>query len=186
MQSLRINSFNHQFLKTPSKSAFNCFPIGAAVKEKKLKLDEIDRKIVQALQSNGRAAYKTIARQLKVSDGTVRFRTERMIRQNFLKISASVNPLYFDDAIAAQVGVNLEKRANREIMEAIAALDGVQSVVNVTGRYDLVIEVCATSRDALRRFLVDDLSTVPGISSSESFIYLDAINKWVKMDRRRC
>ena len=70
-------------------------------------------------------------------------------------------------------------------METIAALDGVQSVVNVTDRYDLVIEVCATSRDALRRFLVDDLSTMPGISSKESFIYLEVISKWVKMDSRR-
>ena len=150
--------------------------------EKKLQLDDVDRHIVRALQENGRASYKTIARQLGVSDGTVRFRTERMVRQGFLKISARVDPLYFENSIAAQVGVNLEKRANREIMEAIADLNGVQSVVNVTGRYDLIIEVCAESRDALRRFLVEDLSTIPGISSSESFIFLEAINKWVKMD----
>ena len=149
---------------------------------KKLQLDELDRQIVHALQANGRVAYKTIARQLGVSDGTIRFRTERMIRLGFLKISASVNPLYFENSIAAQVGINLEKRANREIMETIAALNGVQSVVNVTGRYDLIIEVCAGSRDALRRFLVEDLSTIPGISSSESFIFLEAIHKWVKMD----
>ncbi|MBC2743517.1 MAG: Lrp/AsnC ligand binding domain-containing protein [Desulfosarcina sp.] len=57
-------------------------------------------------------------------------------------------------------------------METIAALDGVQSVVNVTGRYDLVIEVCVASRDALRRFLVEDLSTIPGICFSESLSIL--------------
>ena len=152
------------------------------MKAKPLRLDEIDRQIIRALQKNGRVAYKTIARQLNVSDGTVRLRTERMIHHHFLKISARVDPLYFDSSIAAQVGVNLEKRANREIMETIAALDGVQSVVNVTGRYDLLIEVCVTSRDALRRFLVEALSTIPGVCSSESFIYLEAVNKWVEMD----
>ena len=151
------------------------------MKTKSLQLDEIDRQIISALQKNGRTSYKTIARQLKVSDGTVRLRTERMIQANFLKISAQVDPLYWDDSIAAQVGINLEKRATREIMETIAALDGVQSVVNVTGRYDLLIEVCAASRNALRRFLVESLSAIPGISSSESFIYLEAVNKWVKM-----
>ncbi len=151
------------------------------MEEKKRPLDEVDRQIVRALQANGRVAYKTIARQLGVSDGTIRFRTERMIRSGFLKISASVNPLYFENSIAAQVGINLEKRANREIMETIAELNGVQSVVNVTGRYDLIIEVCAGSREALRRFLVEDLATIPGISSSESFVFLEAIHKWVKM-----
>ena len=150
--------------------------------KKRRQLDEVDKQIIQALQENGRVSYKTIARQLGVSDGTVRFRTERMIRQGFLEISARVDPLYFESSIAAQVGVNLEKRANREIMEAIADLNGVQSVVNVTGRYDLIIEVCAESRDALRRFLVEGLSTIPGITSSESFVFLEAIDKWVKMN----
>lgn len=148
---------------------------------KKMQLDEIDYKIIHALQKNGRASYKHIARSIGVSDGTVRFRTERLMKNNILRISASINPLYFENSIVAQVGINLEKRANRMVMETISTFKGVQSVSNVTGRYDLVIEVFVNSRSELRTFLVEELSTIKEICSSESFIYLEAVNKWVKI-----
>lgn len=148
------------------------------MKERPLALDEVDYKIIEELQKNGRESYKNIARKLGVSDGTVRLRTERMIRNNYLRISASVNPLYFENSLIALVGVNLEERANSEIMDKISRLGGVQSVVNVSGRYDLLVEVFVPSRNAFRSFIVDDLSHVGGIKSTETFMFLDAINKW--------
>ncbi len=143
--------------------------------------DRIDMEIIRALQKNGRESYKNIAKKLNVSDGTVRLRVEKMIRNNYLKISASVNPLFFENCIVAQVGLNLEKRANKETMERISRFKGVQSVSNVTGRYDLIIEVFVNSRNELRQFLIEELSTISGIKATESFVFLEAINKWVEI-----
>ena len=148
--------------------------------EKDLNLDQMDRQIIDALQKNGRESYKSIAQKLGVSDGTVRLRTERMIRSGYLRISASVNPMFFEYGLTATVGVSLEGRANAEIMRAIAALDGVQSVANVSGRFDLLVEIHVSSRNDLRRFLVDDLSAVGGIQNTETFLYLETIDKWVR------
>ncbi|PKN39612.1 MAG: Lrp/AsnC family transcriptional regulator, partial [Deltaproteobacteria bacterium HGW-Deltaproteobacteria-20] len=63
---------------------------------------------------------------------------------------------------------------------AIASLDGVQSVSNVSGRFDLLVEIHVASRNDLRRFLVDDLSALGGIQNTETFLYLETINKWVQ------
>jgi len=150
------------------------------VNEKELNIDHMDRQIIDALQKNGRESFKSIAQKLGVSDGTVRLRTERMIRSGYLRISASVNPMFFEDGLTATVGVSLEGRANAEIMRAIAALDGVQSVANVSGRFDLLVEIHVASRNELRRFLVDDLSAVGGIQNTETFLYLETIDKWVR------
>ncbi|OEU68794.1 MAG: AsnC family transcriptional regulator [Desulfovibrio sp. S3730MH75] len=150
------------------------------MKDRALVLDDIDRKIIDELQRNGRESYKNIARKLGVSDGTVRLRTERMIKNDYLRITASVNPLYFENSLIALVGVNLEGRANREVMDKIAAVSGVQSVVNVSGRYDLLVEVFVPSRNAFRQCLVDDLSNVGGIKSTETFMFLDAVDKWAE------
>jgi Lrp/AsnC family transcriptional regulator for asnA, asnC and gidA len=151
------------------------------VADSKIQIDHIDREIIRALQKNGRESYKNIARNLDVSDGTVRLRVDKMIRNNYLKISASVNPLFFENCIFAQVGLNLEKRADKEIMERLSQFDGVQSVNNVTGRYDLVIELFVNSREELRLFLVEELSAIGGIKATESFIFLETINKWVEI-----
>ena len=150
------------------------------MEEKKLVLDDVDRGIIEELQVNGRESYKSIARKLGVSDGTVRLRTERMIRMGYLRISASVNPLFFENTLTCLVCLNLERRADRTLMEQLAALPGVQSVINPTGRYDLMVEVSVPSRKALRSFLVDQLSDIGGIVATESFVYLDATNKWVE------
>lgn len=150
------------------------------MKDRPLVLDEIDRKIIEELQYNGRESYKNIARKLGVSDGTVRLRTERMIKNDYLRITASVNPLYFENSLIAMVGINLEERANSDIMEKISKVSGVQSVINVSGRFDLLVEVFVPSRNAFRQFLVDDLSHVGGIKSTETFMFLDAINKWAE------
>ncbi|WP_320005882.1 Lrp/AsnC family transcriptional regulator [Maridesulfovibrio sp.] len=150
------------------------------MKERPLVLDEVDRKIIEELQRNGRESYKNIARKLGVSDGTVRLRTERMIKNDYLRITASVNPLYFENSLIAMIGINLEERANPEIMEEIAKVPGVQSVMNVSGRFDLLLEVFVPSRNAFRKFLVDDLSNIGSIKSTESFMFLEAVNKWAE------
>lgn len=148
--------------------------------KKKLNLDVTDFEIIRLLQANGRESYTNIATKLGVSDGTVRYRVERMMEAGYLRITASVDPLFFEETLTAIIGVNLEGRANEGIMERIGDLRGVQSVINVTGRYDLLVEVFATSRKDLRRFLVDDLSALGGVVSTEAFMYLEAVNKWVE------
>lgn len=153
------------------------------VNEKEITLDHTDRRIIAALQENGRESYKNIAQRLGVSDGTVRLRTERLLKSGYLRVSASVNPMFFEDGLTATVGVSLEGRANAQIMRAIANLDGVQSVSNVSGRFDLLVEIHVASRSDLRRFLVDDLSALGGIQNTETFLYLETINKWVQQRR---
>ena len=141
--------------------------------------DDIDRQIIAELQKNGRTSFKDIARKLELSDGTIRLRVGKMIAEGLLKITAQVNPLYFENSIVALVGMSLEKRDHRQIMEKIVRMNGVKSVINSTGRYDIVAEVFFHSREELRSFLMENLNKIGGILSSETFIYLDAIQKWV-------
>lgn len=141
--------------------------------------DELDLQIIDALAENGRAAFKEIARDLGVSDGTVRMRVGRLLESGYLRITAQQNPFGTARGLCAIIGMNLEKRTHRETMEELARLSGVVSVANVTGAYDLVMEVYLPSRDALNVFLFGELAAVPGIRSTETFILLDGINKWV-------
>ena len=80
------------------------------MRQKNLQIDDVDRAIIAELQRNGRVSYKDIARKLKLSDGTIRFRTEKMIKNNFLRITASVNPFYFKNISMALIGINIETR----------------------------------------------------------------------------
>ncbi len=142
-------------------------------------LDELDQKIIQELQENGRRSYKEIAKKLKVSDGTVRLRTEKMIEKGLIRIKALINPFKLEHRICAIIGINLERRGHVEKMNQISKLKGVTSVMNATGRYDLFVEVFVDSQKDLMEFLVNEISKVDGIQATETFVYLDGINKWV-------
>ena len=151
------------------------------MKKYSLSIDDLDKRIIKELQQNGRMTYKSIARKLNVSDGTVRFRTRRLIQKKLLKVSASINPFLMETSIAALVGMQLEKRTHKQTMEKIAALEGVVSVCNATGEFDLLVEVLVDSREGLNKFLIEDLSRIEGIQSTQTFVYLDAINKWIEI-----
>jgi DNA-binding Lrp family transcriptional regulator len=144
-------------------------------------LDDIDRSIIYELQQDGKASSRDIGEKLNVSDGTVRFRINKLMKKNMLRVTASVNPFAFANGMIALVGMELEKRTHAATMEKIAALSGVLSVCNVTGKYDLMVEVFLESRENLNKFLIDGLSSIEGITRSETFIVLDAINKWVTL-----
>jgi Lrp/AsnC family transcriptional regulator for asnA, asnC and gidA len=149
------------------------------MKDHSVETDVLDDQIIQALSRDGRLSFKEIARDLGVADGTVRARTTRLIEAGLIRISAMRNPFAQERGLNALVGMELEKRTHRRTMELIAALPGVLSVANVTGSYDLVVEVFLPSRDALNTFLFEELATVEGIRSTETFVLLDAINKWI-------
>lgn len=141
--------------------------------------DAIDKEIIGALQENGRASFKKIGRDLDISDSTVRFRTERMIKAGFLRITAVVDPLFDENSILALVGIKLQKGNHHDLNRRILDIPGVKSVVNCTGSFDLLVEVFAENREGLRRILVRDMPKLEVVAVTETFIYLEALNKWV-------
>jgi Lrp/AsnC family transcriptional regulator for asnA, asnC and gidA len=143
--------------------------------------DHLDRKIILELQKNGRISYKDIAKKLNISDGTIRFRVGKLMQKNILRITASINPFALQNGVAALVGMQLEKRTHQQTMEKILQIKGVSSVTNVTGSYDLMVEVFFESRQELRKFLVEGLSEIGGINRTETFVYLDGLNKWTEL-----
>lgn len=76
----------------------------------KKKLDDLDIKIILELQEDARRPFKKMANRLKVSEGTVKNRVNRLIEKDVLKLEARVNPFALPNKVAAVVGVNLTER----------------------------------------------------------------------------
>ena len=57
------------------------------------RIDATDMKIIRLLQKNGRMSNTEIAKQTGVSETTVRYRLQRLTREDFIQIVAMVNPL---------------------------------------------------------------------------------------------
>ena len=144
-----------------------------------MELDKTDWQIIDIL-SQENIPNSEVARMLGVSEGTVRQRIKRLKATGDLKIKALRNPNTLGNEQLAVVAVTVaEARLLDQKAREISQLPHVLSVAIVSGQYDLLVEVLLDSNKGLVKFLTESLSTVQGISKTESFVVLKSYNKFV-------
>lgn len=149
----------------------------------KLDLGPQDKKLLSVLAEDGQLSVGLVSERLGVTSPTTRSRMKNLINAGVLRIAGLVDPFKVKGLEIALVGINVATHSKMDdMMERIAGLDRVNWVAVVTGRYDIVAEVVLTEgTDDLYTFINDDLSSVGGVSSSESFVVMKAKRKWVPL-----
>jgi Lrp/AsnC family transcriptional regulator for asnA, asnC and gidA len=118
------------------------------------RLDETDRAILRLLQEDGRLQYGAIARQLGVSDGTVRNRIMQMMNDGVFRIFAVADPVKLGYEGYAMLLLRLAAGADPDaIAEHFRELPNVTFVVSTAGQYGMLVEVVVESPQALHEFL---------------------------------
>jgi Lrp/AsnC family transcriptional regulator, regulator for asnA, asnC and gidA len=134
-------------------------------------LDDANRAIIEALQRDGRLPYGTIAEEVGLSEAAVRRRVQRLREAGVMQIVAVTDPLQLGFHRQAMVGVRVEGDV-RLVADKLSELEEVDYVVMCAGSFDLLVEVVCEDDDALFRLLNDSFRSVPGVRSTESFVYL--------------
>ena len=140
-------------------------------------IDELDKRIIEHLQEDGRRPFTRIADELGVSEAAVRARTNRMVERGILQIVGVTDPLRIGFSQMAMIGIRCEASQLMEVAEAVAAFPEVDYVVVTAGTYDIVIETVCEDNEALLRFLVDRLRTIDGVRDTETFVYLRIVKQ---------
>lgn len=134
-------------------------------------LDGVNRAIIEALQRDGRLAYAAIADEVGLSEAAVRRRVQRLREAGIMQIVAVTDPLQLGFRRQAMVGIRVEGDV-RVVASKLSAIEEVDYVVVCAGTFDLLAEVVCEDDDALFRLLNDAVRSVPGVRSTESFMYL--------------
>ena len=85
-------------------------------------IDEVDLRIIQMLNADGRTPFSQIAQKLGVSTGMIRQRYHRLVQDGVLQVVAVTNPLLMGFTTMAQIGVKVDVGRLEEIAEQIASL----------------------------------------------------------------
>jgi Lrp/AsnC family transcriptional regulator for asnA, asnC and gidA len=138
-----------------------------------VKLDPVNRRIIEILQREGRRPLTVIARELGISEAAVRGRVRRLTDAGVMDVVAVTNPLLLGFEVMALVGV----QANSDIQAVARVVSDwpeTSYVVITSGSYDLLVEVvCEHNRHLLET--VQRLREIPGVKSTETFMYLDMV-----------
>jgi Lrp/AsnC family transcriptional regulator, regulator for asnA, asnC and gidA len=134
-------------------------------------LDETSKRIVEQLQQDGRRPYATIAKAVGLSEAAVRQRVQRLLDAGVMQIVAVTDPLRVGFQRQALIGLKIEGDL-REAARQLAALDEVDYVVVCAGSFDLLAEIVCEDDDHLLSILNDHVRTIPGVTNTETFVYL--------------
>ncbi len=134
-------------------------------------IDKIDLKIVNLLLEDGRKSASEIARQIgEVSERAVRYRIERMIEEDVVRISAVVRPEAFGLPIRADVWLEVESDRIRDVAQIMAGCENVTYVACSIGENDISIQVVAKDTDEVYRFVTETVRKVPGVRRTTTSI----------------
>ncbi|MEJ2533467.1 MAG: Lrp/AsnC family transcriptional regulator [Halioglobus sp.] len=149
-----------------------------------LELDAIDHGIISLLRADGRMPYRAIARELGVTENTVRGRVRRLEESNTMRVVAVTDIEAAGYSMLLAVGVQVEGRSPEEVAQELARFTEVFSVNVVVGAHDLEILVVAEGRPALERLLTERLAGVPGVRRLTPALALDVLKNqpdWVPL-----
>lgn len=142
--------------------------------DQSVQLDDVDRRIVSALQADGRMSVNALAERVNVSRATAYQRLGRLRQDGVIRgFTAEVDPRKLGLPIAAVVMVSVEQHEWREVADKLRRLPGVEWLAFTTGGFDFVVLVRAPDVDHLRDVVLVGFQSMPEVHSTQTLFLLD-------------
>jgi Lrp/AsnC family leucine-responsive transcriptional regulator len=145
------------------------------------KLDEIDRRIVQALQADGRMSNQDLAEKVGLSPSPcarrVRLLEEAGIIQGYVAV---VDQKKLGLPVSVFASIKLERQREEELDRfgaAVARWPEVADCYLMTGPRDYLLRIIVSDLAAYERFLKDKLTRLDNVASIESSFALGQVKR---------
>ena len=146
-------------------------------------LDKLDRQILNALQTDGRATYEQIAEQVGLSASAVLRRVKRLEDSGVIdRYVALVKPEAVGLGLTAYLNVRLEKHTEthkRNPMDvfrvSVQAWPEVVECASLTGEMDYLLRVVVQDMAHYSRFIMDTLLKHPSVQDCKTSFVLDRV-----------
>ena len=147
----------------------------------KRRLDNLDCHLIRLLQKDGRMPNKAIAKQLAISEFTVRKRMKRLIDNGIIRIVAVANPMDLGFEIAGNLKIRIDLKKTEHVLENLKKIDALIWIALTTGSTDIDVEFVARSLSGLHHLIFNQISKIDGILSTETSLLVDLVkdkNDW--------
>lgn len=138
-------------------------------------IDNLDQKIIEELQIDGRDAYIDLAKKLGVVEGTIRKRIKHLLAKDIIKVVAVPDVRKLGYGFIAIMGLQVKMEDLRKVADKLSKSKHVCYLAFVAGRFDLVAIILSQSPEELSQFIEKEIPAIPSISRTETFINLEII-----------
>ena len=140
-----------------------------------MKIDKTSLAIIKHLRE-GRKSFQKIAKDLSITENTVRARVKRLTEEEVLAVTGLVDPEAIPGHRLVMVGIKLGTMDLVKKGDEFSRLKGVVSVCVVTGQYDLILTVLLNDTHDLLDFYMKQVSKIKDVQSAETFVVYKAYN----------
>lgn len=142
-------------------------------------LDPIDRRLLEALQQDARASLVDLARLVDLSPSGLQKRLRKLEEQGAVRCYAAVldrEQMGYDLLCFVSVTLNRHEPAGVDgFRRAVQTIPEVLECHHITGEHDYLLKVVVRNRSHLERFLIEQLTPLPGIDKIRTSIVLREI-----------
>lgn len=133
-------------------------------------MDKIDQQIIEALKENSRLAYSSIGRKIGLSEAAVRKRVKNLMSNGVIRrLTVEVNVSQRANAI---VLISVSPSASTSaISEKLSRVEGIKDVHEITGQYDIFVNISAQSIAEVNK-CVDEIRSIEGVINTNTMIIL--------------
>ncbi|MBV5265924.1 Lrp/AsnC family transcriptional regulator [Pinisolibacter aquiterrae] len=137
--------------------------------------DELDRRIIGHLRTDGRASLAKLAAAMGVARGTVQNRLDRLVETGtLLGFTIRVRDDYDDRTVRAVMMVEVVGKSTTQVIRRLRGIPEIQSLHTTNGKWDLVADIRAGSLSDFDRVL-REVRTIEGVSNSETSLLLSTV-----------
>lgn len=143
------------------------------------KIDDIDRKILEILQENGRITNAELASRVGISPPPMLERVKKLEKKGIIqKYVALLDPDTIGKGTMALVSVSLDRHRIKSIdlfTKAIEKIPEVMECYHVTGDDDYILKVAVKDIHEYENFILKKLTKLPAISKLKTSFILSTV-----------
>ncbi|MBH0239146.1 Lrp/AsnC ligand binding domain-containing protein [Methylobrevis albus] len=142
-------------------------------------LDRIDRRILLALQADGRITNLDLADTVGLSPTATAERVKRLTREGYiLGYSARLDPAKLNRALLVFVEIKLDRMTPEVFSTFAAAIARAPQVLEchmIAGGFDYLVKARVGTMEDYRAFLSDVLMALPGVRETHTYPVMEEV-----------
>lgn len=135
-----------------------------------IRLDELDRRIVEKLRRDARVSNRAIAAELGVTEGTIRSRIKRLQTDGLIQFTVVADFRMSGSPNLCMIGIDADPARVTQLARELSEIGEIGCVVVLLGRYSILAMTLVTSVEALTDLVADRIRPLEGVRRVETSI----------------
>lgn len=144
-----------------------------------VEIDRIDKKLLKALQDNGRLTNAELAERVNISAATCHRRVQRLFSQGYIKsVRALIEPAKIEMGAIVMVGVILDRSTPESFSNFEASVKTIPIILScylVAGEFDYLLKIRVKDMADFNKLHSDKLLRLPEVRQLRTYFVMKEV-----------